>query len=268
MNTTPSGQPNWWGEPGLDIADRKTGPPEPEPATTIWRYMSLHVFLTLLTERRLMFHQFKKLEESDVREGMAIEGFWESMPDRADDWEEKSDRNLQILRYTWYASCWSMSEIEDALMWRGYAPRGIAIKTTVGQLKKAEQEERGRLSICGNEIVYANDWPELETQDYTHLNKIPLHVLFMHTKRKAFADEREARFRVQINTKICPALLNVSGKLDDLPKICRDEWFPVTFTKLDWIDEVVAESSIPPWAADTIRQLVEGQGLKFRQSGI
>lgn len=169
-----------------DSNPSKTAPPIPQGDITVWRYTSLHAFLTLLTERRLMFHQFKKLEESDAREAMAIEGFWESMPDAGDDWKKKSDEILQDLRYTNYASCWSMSDIENALMWRGYARQGIAIKTTVDQLKRAEQEGDEQLSLRGNEIVYADNWPELGAQGYRH-NDIPLNVLFLHTKRKAFA---------------------------------------------------------------------------------
>jgi hypothetical protein len=214
-----------------------------------------------------MFHQFKKLEESDAREGMAIEGFWQSMPDAGDDWKKKSDEILQDLRYANYASCWNMSDIENALMWRGYARQGIAIKTTVDQLKRAEQEGDEQLSLRGNEIVYADNWPELEAQGYRH-NDIPLNVLFLHTKRKAFAGEHEVRFRVQLSAASFPQILKVPGKPHpDLAKICP-HWLAVTFVKLDWINEVVAESSIPAWAVSTIRQLTEAQGPKFRQSGV
>jgi len=244
----------------------KKGPPIPSGNTTIWRYTSLHAFLTLLIERRLMFHQFKKLQESDAREGMAIEGFWDSMPARIGDMKDKSEQILDDLLQVCYASCWSMSEIENALMWRGFARQGIAIKTTFEQLRKAEQEGDEQ-SIRGHEIIYADNWAELEAQGYCH-NEIPLNRLFMHTKRKAFADEREARFQVQLSAASFPAILKIPGKPHpDLTKICRP-WIPVTFAKLDWINEVVAESSIPDWAVGTIRQLVEAQGLKFRQSGI
>jgi hypothetical protein len=247
--------------------ERETGPPIPKPQTVIWRYASLHTFLTLLTERRLMFHQFKKLEENDAREGMAIEGFWESMPDRTNDWKERSEESLKALRYTCYASCWSMSKIENALMWRGYARQGIAIKTTVKQLREAAQEGDEQLSIRGNEIVYADNWAELEALGYRH-DGIPLNVLFMHTKRKAFVDEREARFHIQITAESFPALLGIPGRPSpDLTKICP-LWVPIRFTSLDWINEVVAETSIPTWAVHTIRQIAEAKVLKFRQSGI
>lgn len=45
-------------------------------------------------------------------------------------------------------------------------------------------------------------------------------------------------------------------------------WFPVIFENLDWIQEVVAESSISARTAIAIRRLAEQHNLKFRISGI
>lgn len=245
----------------------ESGPPIPKANTVIWRYMSLHAFLTLLTERRLMFRQFKELEESDRHEGRSIEGFWETVPDDMIDLKERSKKTREKLRYCCYASCWSMSEIESALMWSGYARQGVAIKTTVKQLREAQRDTTEQMSIQAAEIVYADNWTELQAQGYHH-NGIPLNRLFMHTKRKAFTDEREARFSVQLNGSTHPALIKYPDRLPpDYAQICRP-WFPITFTKLDWINKVVAESSIPEWAVATLRQMVEAQGLEFQQSGI
>jgi hypothetical protein len=41
--------------------------------------MSRRVFLTLVIERRPMFHQFQDLQKIDAREGMVVPGFWESV---------------------------------------------------------------------------------------------------------------------------------------------------------------------------------------------
>jgi hypothetical protein len=45
-------------------------------------------------------------------------------------------------------------------------------------------------------------------------------------------------------------------------------WFPVVFENLDWIEAVVAESSIPSRAATAIRRRVDQHNLKFSISDI
>ena len=123
----------------------KTAPPPPKSNTTIWRYMSRRAFLQLVTERRLTFHRFKELQNIDAREGMVVPGFWRSV------WEYKQARLpfpvdlgasrqineaiLDRLRCLTYANCWNMAKQEDNLMWKAYAPKGIAIRTTIANLR-------------------------------------------------------------------------------------------------------------------------------------
>jgi len=184
----------------------KTEPPVPKPNTIIWRYMSQRVFLTLVTDRRLMFHQFKELQELDEREGMVVPGFWKSVvkherrrSPNADisELRMRAETSLDKLRCFAYANCWNMAKSENLLMWKAYAPKGIAIRTSVGKFKNAQQEEgKERLSIRLQKIAYADHWRDLEKRGYRHYG-IPLNKLFLHTKRKAFAGEREVRFSIQ-----------------------------------------------------------------------
>jgi hypothetical protein len=251
----------------------KTVPALPKPNTTIWRYLSLHAFLSLMADRSLMFRQFKELQKNDTREGMVTEGFWESVlefyrgQDPCADLAElrkRAEESLNRLRCFEYASCWNMAKTENALMWKAYASRGVAIKTTVSKLTHAQQQSRiDKLSIRVQKIEYANHWRELEKRGYRH-DGIALNRLFLHTKRRAFIGEKEVRFRIQ---PVFPFKVNPDGSYSADPKECPP-WFPLTFENLDWIEEVVAESSIPPWAVRTIRQLIGQHNLHFRQSGI
>ena len=253
----------------------KTAPQVPKPNTTIWRYMSRWVFRAFVTERRLMFHQFKELQKIDAREGMVVPGFWESVIEHERQRDPNADitelrtrgeRSLDRIRCFEYTNCWNMAKNESTLMWKAYAPQGIAIRTTIGKFKNAPQENgNDRLSIRLQKIVYADHWRELERRGYRH-NGIPLNVLFLHTKRKSFSSEKEVRFRISPAFSF-PYIRQPNGSFLQDASACP-AWFPVVFENLDWIDEVVAESSIPLRAASGIRRLVSQHNLKFRISDL
>ena len=78
---------------------------------------------------------------------------------------EKSKEQLETLRCLNYASCWIMATTENALMWKAYAPGGVAIRTTVRKFRFAEQEkerEGVRVSLWPHRIVYADHWQQLK----------------------------------------------------------------------------------------------------------
>ena len=251
----------------------KTVPEPADPATTIWRYTSLEALETLLTSHRLWFHQFKELQRSDEQEGMVTEGFWESVseflrredPSKGpDDLREWAERQLDRLRCFEYANCWIMADAEIANMWRDFAPRGIAIKTTVGKFTHARQPVAGKLSIRSQKIEYANHWSELEERGFQHCG-IPLNRLFLHAKRTEFSGQNEIRFCVAPPPKRYLRQPDGSAAADPGES---EPWCPVAFETLDWIDEIVAASSVPPEEAESIRRRVEAKGLRFRQSEI
>jgi hypothetical protein len=261
----------------MDAAEMewKTAPPAPKRNTRIWRYMSRPVFLDLVTNRRLTFHQFKDLQRIDAREGMVVPGFWESVVEYQrqsypntdfDELRARVETSLDRTRCFAYASCWSMAKDEDILMWKAYAPKGIAIRTTVGKFINAPQAAgTDRLTIQRQKIVYANHWRELERRGYRHRG-IPLNKLFLHTKRKGFLGERELRFRISPALPL-PYILQPNGSSMQDASHCW-QWFSIVFENLDWIDEIVAESSLPSRTVATIRRLANQHNLKFRISNI
>ena len=257
----------------------RTAPPLPKSNTTIWRYMSRRVFMQLLTERRLMFHRFDELQKIDAREGMVADDFWRSI------WEhlqarlpfpadlgittQMAEARLDRLRCLVYASCWNMGKHENNLMWKAYAPKGIAIRTTVGKFKNAPQASGNeRLTIELQKIVYADNWRELEQRGYRH-NEEPQNMLFLHTKRKAFSSEREIRFKISpFGPDRAEITWGRNGMVFSYPLPDCPEWFPVVFENLHWIEEVVADSSISSRAASMIRRQTNQHNLKFRVSDL
>lgn|SRR6202035_5123679 len=256
------------------LPDRmKTVPPPAHPNTTIWRYMNLKAFEPLMTDQCLMFHQFKELRKSDEREAMVTEGFWESLleflrridPDEdADKLRAWAEEQLDRLSCFEYASCWIMADTENDKMWRDFAPEGIAIRTNVGEFAHAKQTGLNPQPIRSQIIEYADQWSELEARGYSHCG-VPLNRLFLHTKRKRFADENEIRFRVH---PVPTFPLMPDGRRTSANPRDSKPWHPVTFETLDWIEEIVAASSLPSSDTESIRQRVEQKGLNFRRSEI
>ncbi len=260
-----------------ELWNAKMMTPPSDPATTIWRYMSADVFVKVIANRCLMFNQFHRLQESDRREGMVIEGFWESVKETPDAdigvLQEKGEHNLKLSLSFAYANCWNKREHESALMWKAYAPQGIAIQTTVGKLMDAKIISLMNKKVTDDEdppkleqftIEYADHWSELEAKGYRH-HRIPLNRLFLHTKRNAFSDENEVRFHVQPIPKF-PVKPNGSPSSAD-PLDCPP-WCPVVFDTLDWIEQIVAAPSAPDSTTNPVRQLAKQNGIKFRISGI
>jgi hypothetical protein len=251
----------------------KTVPPPADPKATIWRYMKLKAFETLMTDQCLMFHQFKELRKSDEQEGMVTEGFWESLLDffHRIDPDEDSDKlrqwaeaQLDKLTCFEYASCWIMADTGKAKMWKNFAPGGIAIRTKVGELMGAKQAGSRPQTIRSQIIEYADHWSELEARGYSHCG-VPLNRLFLHTKRNKFKDENEIRFRIQpvANFPIGPDGTPRSADPRDCPA-----WWPVRFETLNWIGEIIAAPSIPSKDAESIQRRVEQKGLSFSRSKI
>lgn len=256
----------------------KMAPPKASPDMTIWRYTSIHAFLVLMRDQVLMFHQFKKLQESDAREGMAVEGFWNSVERQQDrditNLREMGENSRERLLYFTYANCWNMADHESALMWKAYAPGGIAIETTVGDLENApiarlmnvDQPGSGGPKLRQLTIEYADDWQELEEKGYRH-NSTPLNRLFSHLKRNAFRGEAEVRFDIMPPAPTSEYQQRADGSLlADVNR--RPAWCPVAFASLGWIKQIVAAPSTPEWAAEPIKRLSEEKGLAFTVSGI
>jgi hypothetical protein len=246
----------------------------PGDSCVIWRYVNIYEFLTLVTDRRLMFRQFKDLQTSDKLEGMVPSGFWESWEChmRQETKDEaviakartESEKHIDDLRCFSYASCWNMAKAESALMWMAYAPKGLAIKSTVKKLRTAKIQNTREISgISCDKILYADDWSELADRGINH-EGIVLARLFLHTKRKLFSPEKEVRFRVQPVAKF--ERDGITGTVTANSQKCPP-WSGVMFENLEWIDAIVADSAIAPWGIETLSRLIETHGIKFRQSG-
>lgn len=97
----------------------------------IWKYMSLEKFLFLIRERKLHFQRLDCFEDN-------AEGTLSVMDRRLFHVKSKEDEEyFKNERRRNYVCCWIESKHELALMWNTYGNKGVAIKSTIGLLKKA-----------------------------------------------------------------------------------------------------------------------------------
>lgn len=103
----------------------------PNREITIWRYMSLSKFLSLINNKQLYFARHDKFFD-------AQEGVLSNLDKRFFDNKVpgiSSRMKCEYLGCT-FINCWIMSDLELYLMWTAYSSidEGIAIKSTVGNL--------------------------------------------------------------------------------------------------------------------------------------
>jgi len=154
----------------------------------LWRYVTSERLLDLLTSEELYFTHV--LAFSDALEGSLTN----RTRDRLLTWfktqikvDEASAREL-VRRYEeaqedFYVSCWHMNDSESYLMWKAYAERGFALRTTYKRVQAAFDRFNG---IVTGEVVNYVDF----ARDSTPVGKA-FHLVT--TKDLPYRDEREFR---------------------------------------------------------------------------
>ena len=210
--------------------------------------MDFAKFVSLLEERALFFPRLSSL--ADPLEGFlskpTVEEFVsvpESLPDSQRPERERVGRyNLAFMRRTReliYVSAWHLNEHESAAMWRLYlkSDEGIAVSSTVGQMKTAFSQSRHRVYI--GKVIYVDF-----EQDPTPADNIL--YLAMH-KRRSFEHEREVRAIV-----FEPPATSNEGR----PGIL----VPVDLSQL--LTSVYVAPHCPVWVYDLVQKVIRRYGLK------
>lgn len=166
------------------------GNPSQEDDSTIWRYMDLAKYLSLLSDG-LFFSRADAL--GDDWEGtwscQDISRFREenthlSVDQLNNEWSRRYDAKRQsILRIG--ISCWHRSTYESAALWHMYMPGGlgVAVKSTPQRVVASLRDtDRGLIT---RDVVYVD-------YDTAALGDDPM-VLLSH-KRREFVHEKELRF--------------------------------------------------------------------------
>lgn len=220
----------------------------PSDDTVIWRFMDLAKFVSLLKDKALFMTRADRFEdqfegavcaEEDAdRYNEALMVYYAEMlkgnavPKELFDNERTANR---LLRMNSYINCWYEGEHETMAMWRLYASgkeaKGVAVKTTVGQLKNAigHYVEIGRIEY----IDYSIQWPNVNAA--------------LWCKSVSFEYEHEVRVRItpEKGLSYTPAVFMT---------------LPVDLNEL--IETIYVSPMAESWFKDVIVDLVEKYGVK------
>ena len=178
----------------------------PKDDSIIWRFLDLAKFISLLKEKALYMTRADKFEDQFEGAVCSLEDsvkYDEALADYyfdclggkpvSDQLIKNEHYAIQLIRNNSFLSCWFEGNYESIAMWRLYASgkdaKGVAIRTTVGRLKKAigQNVEIGRITY----IDYSKEWPNANEA--------------LWRKRLSFEYEHEVRIRVIPEGGLSPA---------------------------------------------------------------
>jgi len=258
----------------------------PPDETVVWRYMDFAKFVDLLETSNLWFSRADLLD--DPREGDLTE--LELTQLRAAASREGADNYLRTfrgLRRENFLNCWTEA-CESMAMWDLYARGGVAIKSTIGGLKRSIEKTNVRIFIAQAEYI---DW---------NTANFPNNLIAMYVRKAfGFAHEKEVRMIIWAAASSMPTPTEVGGILElhnsllpfrtQLPneqwaalgRIINEEWdrasarcakpgirLPVDLTSL--IDEVIVSprSTYERDLVESVLQRYSHHGKSVRRSDL
>ena len=234
----------------------------PQDTDSLWKYMNLEKFISLLDTESLFFTRADKFDDP-------FEGF---MPPTVRSVIEDIEV-LDIFREKWrkyvMCSCWHHAEEESMAMWEKYHMNnsGIALRTTFGNFKECLGEG---YDVFIGKIEYINHYEYIVPQNISDMDKI--YTWYFH-KRKAFEHEREFRAILAFFPFFSDYFDSV-GKLNspeillnsDFPDIC-DIGIQFNIDVNILIDEVITSPYIDGWVTDIISSVAQLYGYNFDVNG-
>jgi hypothetical protein len=154
----------------------------------LWRYFPYERLLDLLTSEELFFTHVPAFSDGlegsltmRTRENLA---HWFKEQNQSNDavaWAEA--QKYEEAQQEFFASCWHMNDFESYLMWKAYADRGYAVKTTYERIQASFENFEG--AITGSVVDYVDFLRE----------RTPVGNVFnlVVTKDLPYRDEREFR---------------------------------------------------------------------------
>ncbi len=238
---------------------------------TIWRYMDLPKFISMLEDQALHFVIANEMPDQfegsstkfsiDLLQATFSRLYRESLStDMPADLPAKMATVFQRAGKFTYLNCWHMNEHESAAMWALYQsgqPQGIAIRSTYQRLSE---------SIVDSRTVYIGtvDYVDYDTDATTGLLTTVNRFLY---KRRSFDHERELRaiYAADLWTNSTgPAIdiRRIDGSkmppLEDAPY--GPAVIPISVDLEALIEEIYVSPQARPWFAELIRMVLSRYG--------
>lgn len=265
----------------------------PENDDILWRFMDFEKFVNILTSDSLFFTRADKFEDpyegykpksiKDIQKEAAnqVKNITTSEVSEIFDGDSQAKFLENWCRYV-MCNCWYNSKEESIAMWKIYSARnsGIAIKTTVGNLKESLSNEYdvfiGKINYSTDEAYehhyqYDLAFSRRSSSDWEQLKKILYFPYFR--KRTAYIDEREVRIIIDSVPSVRDYFYSnypEPATPDDLRTLINtgfpDIWKIGTPIKVDvetLIDEVIISPYAGDWVTETVESVVRRYGFTF-----
>jgi hypothetical protein len=180
-----------------------------DPEAPIWRFMNLRKFKDLFATSELFFNRADRFPQDETEGIPPEEHIIRVCGLNPLDVKDRLELNnnlatLAQFREAMYVNCWYLFDEEKAYTWETYGADGVAVVSTYARLKAAldalPPEDDAHLGL----VRYG-------TEHLTRYNT----MMFITTKRKEFANDREVRAMLWIRDEY--AGINRHYDIDNFP---------------------------------------------------
>ncbi|MEJ7557078.1 MAG: hypothetical protein WKF66_02145 [Pedobacter sp.] len=219
----------------------------PPDQSTLWKYLDLAKFLSLITSSSLHFTRLDTFEdpyEGAYSNPLILQNMIEkeSDPDRKKKYQFKqlAERSGARHKKHFFVSCWHSNRLESAAMWKLYALNeyGLAIRSTVKRLKECLVDSEVDIQI--GKVKY---------KDY-NIESIPSGNVFYPVTHKRLSFEYEQEVR---------ALIWFNGQ-DNLPK---EPYYSININVKSLIDYIYVSPTAPDWIVPLVKDICLKYGFKI-----
>ena len=216
-------------------------PSVPDATATLWRYMSLPKFCSLLEQKVLFFSLVDNM--ADRYEGFISPPISREHEDRLREAERVGQNLLHNYLRAALISCWTESDHESSLMWETHAgKRGVAVRTSFQHLQESIR------SVAELPVTFG----QVEYVDYHRMEVPRFGWAPLFHKRMEYRGEGEVR-AVLPPPPFKDGYVNLHAdiRLDADVAEQRGRYIPVN------LDILVKEVVLPPHAPRRIAQVVK-----------
>ena len=230
-------------------------PSEPKTTATLWRYMSLGKFCSLLDRKALFFSLVADMD--DRYEGFIYPPLTRQNQDRLQQAERLGREVLHKIVRSALISCWTESDHESSLMWESYAgAEGVAVCTTFQDLQQAIRSV-AELPVTFGQVQYV----DYRRKEVPRFGWAPL----FH-KRMEYRGEGEMRAILPGppfdfgDEALVPDALDI--RLDRDVAEQRGRYVSVDLEIL--VKEVVLPPHAAPWFTHVVKSVIHGSPVRPR----
>lgn len=244
----------------------------PPDNTTLWRYMDLSAFLHMLLTSSLHFSRTCQLPDPwEGKPSSAVRAYLQHIAEGAVA-DVIVDKLFRFYSESAAISCWHRNCSESIAMWKLYTKGndGIAIRTTVGKLKRAVTVVPQQVLIA--EVKYT-DFSLTILEDASQTPLPPVHgpnnewslPYTLFEKRSVYEHEREVRAVIDYGSAFLFRELKRASEPNfqglEFPPDGPKEGVLIPVNLPTFIEQIVVAPTYPEWAKNSLDQVIASFGI-------